>query len=351
MKILFITNIPSPYRVVFFNELGKKCELTVLYQKNSSSERDKKWVANTNNSYKSVVLKGIRTGVDNAFCPQIIKYLNDKSFDRIVICGIASPTEMLAIEWCKLCHKHYFLESDGGFSKTGKGLKERIKKHLVKNADGYFSTGIEHDNYYLTYGADEKKIKRYPFTSLKYEEILERPISKIEKKQIRNKLGIKEERVVLAVGQFIYRKGFDILLNIANQLDAGIYIVGGVPTEEYKAFKCENVHFKGFMTKNELKEYYYAADVFVHPTREDIWGLVINEAMACGLPVVTTDKCIAGLEMIKSGVNGYIVPVENSLKLKEAINKAFEINNPEGSLLVAKKFTIEKMVDRHLEIL
>ena len=50
--------------------------------------------------------------------------------------------------------------------------------------------------------------------------------------------------------------------------------------------------------------YYQAADMLVFPTREDIWGLVINEAMANGLPTVSTDKCVAALEMIKQGENG-----------------------------------------------
>lgn len=54
-----------------------------------------------------------------------------------------------------------------------------------------------------------------------------------------------------------------------------------------------------------------AADIFVHPTREDIWGLVVNEAMAKGLPVITTDRCVAGLELIKNESVGRIVPVEN----------------------------------------
>ena len=48
------------------------------------------------------------------------------------------------------------------------------------------------------------------------------------------------------------------------------------------------------------------------PTREDIWGLVINEAMAYGLPIITTDNCLAGLELIKNEENGYIIPVNNT---------------------------------------
>ena len=63
-----------------------------------------------------------------------------------------------------------------------------------------------------------------------------------------------------------------------------------------------------------------AADVFVMPTREDIWGLVINEAMAYGLPVVSTDKCIAALELVKNGRNGYIIPPNQPKEIAQKVN-------------------------------
>ena len=61
-----------------------------------------------------------------------------------------------------------------------------------------------------------------------------------------------------------------------------------------RKFKCKNVYFIEFKKSEELNEYYKAADIFVHPTREDIWGLVVNEAMAKGLPVVTTNNVLQG---------------------------------------------------------
>ena len=53
-----------------------------------------------------------------------------------------------------------------------------------------------------------------------------------------------------------------------------------------------------------------ASDLFVLPTREDIWGLVINEAMSFGLPIITTRKCIAGTELITDGENGYLLEAD-----------------------------------------
>lgn len=358
MKVLFLTNVPSPYRVEFFNQLGRECDLTVLYQKGVSSERDRKWKGVIGNHYKSVFMKGKSTGVDNAFCPEVIGYLKDKSFDVRIICGIASPTEMLAITYCKLHHIDYWLESDGGFAKSGNGIKETIKRFMVKGAGLYLSTGASHDNYYLHYGAEKDKLVRYPFSSVLEKDILPMPIADSEKQAIREKVGMTGQRIILSIGQFIHRKGFDVLLKAAKEIDGDIYIVGGMPTQEYidlgKQLKLNNVHYEGFKTKQELAEYYKAADIFVLPTREDIWGLVVNEAMAYGLPIITTDKCAAGVELVKG--NGYIVEVDNVEQFQEKAN--FLINNIDvlnqmaiRSLGIIHNYTIETMTRKHHELL
>lgn len=358
LKILFLTNIPSPYRVLFFNELGKMCDLTVLYQKSESTERNSEWFAKSENTYKSVFLEGKSIGVDNALCPSVIKYLRN-NYNAIIICGNASPTEILAIEWCKLRHIPYCIEGDGAFAKTGHGFKEKLKKHLITGGALFFSTCEEHDKYYTHYGATPSKVIRYRFSSLLEEDILSEMMSKEEKIALRSELGMKEKYIVLAVGQFIYRKGFDVLLEAATQFSSsiGVYIVGDNPTEEYLSFvrdnSLENVHFEGFKIKDELKKYYKAADIFVLPTREDIWGLVVNEAMAYGLPVVTTDRCNAGLELIQNGVNGYIVPVDSSLDIRNAIIKALSNKEIMGiaALDKIKEYTIENMAKDHIRIL
>lgn len=102
-------------------------------------------------------------------------------------------------------------------------------------------------------------------------------------------------------------------------------IVGDEPTQEFigmnNNMKLDNVVFVGFKTKKELKDYYIAADVFCLQTRGDVWGLVVNEAMAYGLPVITTDKCVAGIELIEDDKNGYVIPVEDYELLAEKIMK------------------------------
>ena len=66
------------------------------------------------------------------------------------------------------------------------------------------------------------------------------------------------------------------------------------------------------MDKKHLAEYYQASDLFVLPTRHDVWGLVIGEAMANGVSVITTDQCIAGINMLPES---QIIPVENEKEL------------------------------------
>ena len=96
-----------------------------------------------------------------------------------------------------------------------------------------------------------------------------------------------------------------------------------------------------------------AADLFVLPTREDIWGLVINEAMSFGLPVITTDRCIAGLELVGEK-NGRIIPSEDVEALRKSMNSILEL--PLETFFyenqkVILNYTIENMAKLHSEII
>lgn len=361
MRVLFLTNIPSPYRVDFFNEWGKFCDLTVTFEKRASDERDQSWQDYRFEHFHGIFLKGRPIHADTAFCPGIVKLVRQPSFDRIVCADFSSPTGMLAVQAMKNHRIPYWLESDGGFAKSQKGFKEKVKRHFIQGAQGYFSTAQTHDAYYMAYGASPDNIVRYPFTSLRREDILTAVPCPDEKRVLRNELGMTEEKIVLSVGQLIPRKGFDVLIHSMSKLPKtiGLYLVGGVPSKEYIALKeklgLHNIHFVGYKAKNDLQKYYRAADLFVLPTREDIWGLVINEAMANGLGIITTDRCIAGLELVQNGKNGFIVKVGDSAALAARINQALANDTArrmgEKSLERIHGYTIEAMVQRHIEIL
>lgn len=354
MRVLFQTNIPSPYRVDFFNELGKYCDLTVLFESHSAKDRDVAWSANRMKNFTPIYLKGKRVGTAEAICPSIIKYLSKKKYDVIVIGFFSSPTGMIAVEYMRIRHIPFVLSSDGGVVKNDAGIKHKIKQHFISAASAWLSTGKTTTEYLTYYGADSKQVYIYPFTSVMAEDILKQPLTITEKQEYRKLLKMEEDKVILSVGQFIYRKGYDVLLKACKQLDdsIGVYIVGGKPTEEYlnlkEQFGLEHVHFVNFMTKDKLANYYKAADLFVLPTREDIWGLVINEAMAYGLPVITTTKCVAGVEMVKDGVNGQIIPVEDVGALTKSIKNALE-RSMNGAIETAKEYSIEKMALAHMQ--
>ena len=123
-----------------------------------------------------------------------------------------------------------------------------------------------------------------------------------------------------------------------------------------KKLKLDNVFFVGFKSKNELKEYYEAVDIFCLQTRGDVWGLVVNEAMACGLPVITTNRCVAGLELIQDDFDGYIVDAEDYHAVADRI--VHLISQPmllqemsRNALEIIKSYTIENMALAHGKVL
>lgn len=358
MKVLYTTTVPAPYKVDMFEELGKLCDLTVVFEKRKLSYREEGWLRNDFQNFDAVFLKGVNIK-DKMISTEIINIIRSEKFDAIIIGVYSTPSAMLAIEYMKMKNIQYILSSDGGLIKNDSYLSKTIKTRYIGAASAWLSTGVVTSEYLYHYGADRNNTFVYPFSSVKEADVLKTGISKAEKREKRFQIGVLEEHCVVSVGQFIQRKGFDLLLTACKDIprNIGFYIIGGTPTEEYIAMKKEyelsNVHFIGFKTKEELADYYMAADLFVLPTREDIWGLVVNEAMAYGLPVVTTDKCVAGLEMVEEGVTGSIIHINDVGSLRKQILYWLEKDNIDSQavLSIAQKYTIESMAKRHAEIL
>ena len=365
-KILFITNIPSPYRIDFFNEFGKYTELTVVFEAKGASDQGIKFDWNYENisNFKAIFLSDGDIK-ENRINFNLFKKINFTRYDMIFVTSYSYMTEMAGIIYLKIRRIPYFMEIDGGTLHKENVIKRHYKKFLISGAMGYFSPSKKTDEYLIYYGVSKDDIYRYPFTSLKEEEILNEPIKESEKKTLKRELNVKEDVMILGIGQFIYRKGWDVLLKAAAKLQnkgIGLYIVGGEITDEYinikRVYGLSNVHFKRFIPKEQIKKYYKAADIFTLPTREDIWGLVVNEALSFGLPVITTDQCGAGVELINSS-NGIIVKSDCVDQLYDAlsylINKisdTVERNNyAKSALKTANKYTIQAMVREHIKLI
>lgn len=360
-RVLYLTSIASPYRVRFFDELSKYCDVTVLYYDRSDEQKDRSadWFTSGSGAHRGVQLRQrVATIAGESLCLDVISWLKQK-FDVVVIHGYSSTTAMLAIAWLKLHKIPFWLEVDGGLIREESAKKYRFKKMLVGSADRWLSSGDATTDFLVHYGAVRERCVKYPFSSLEERDILPEPVSREEKMELRRELRMQCDKMVLSIGQFIPRKGFDILLKAAAKLKAkaDIFIVGGEPTAEYLKM-CEdlgltNIHFVGFMKKEKLADVYRAADLFVLSTREDIWGLVINEAMACALPVITTDRCVAGLELVEEGVSGYIVPVEDAAALAEKMDAVLSGSMEAmgaAALERIRPYTIENMARGHAKV-
>ncbi|QJD87183.1 glycosyltransferase family 4 protein [Cohnella herbarum] len=360
MKVLFITNIPSPYRVEFFNELGKYCSLTVWFEAENESNRS--WnVEKSKMNFSYEFLKGITIGLDKHVNWSIIKALRASRFDIYVLGCYSSPTEMAAIQWLRSHRIPFLLNSDGGFIARERDWKHRIKKYFISSATGWLSSGQQCTKYLTHYGADPAFVYEYPFASLSYSEKERSPMRPERLESFKRQERLKS-KVILSIGQFISRKGFAELLKASPQLDDGqtsLVIVGGGPLkDEYKKIikdmELDHVVLKDFMSREQLIEFYRAADLFVLPTHQDVWGLVINEAISFGLPVVTTTGAGAAYDLVDDGRNGFVVDVRN---MNEFVRKCqYLLDNDAAraefgavSQSISCRYTIKQMASRHME--
>lgn len=361
-KLLVVSTFPAPYRVKLFQILAAKYEIDLFFETGSDQNRNKEWFATTD-EYSFAMLncldgkKKYRSAMKNI-----------DRYDVVFIYDYWTKTQMRLQLRCRLRKVPFVLNCDGALPATFTKrniIKDTIKRFFIKDAAMYMAGGENARKYFIHYGASSQDIVVHNFSSMAKKEIEDIAKLRWDKKGIRDYLNLPDKRIVLGIGQFIERKGFDLLLQAwdsANTENAFLVIVGGGEMENrYKQFlkrkNITNVRIEGYRKPEELNKYYYASDVFVLPTREDIWGLVINEAMAFGLPIITTTSCGAGLELIEDDKNGRLVPVDNVNCLAEALEKYLMSNDNELEDIarinkeIILNYSLDYMALKHEEVI
>ena len=152
-----------------------------------------------------------------------------------------------------------------------------------------------------------------------------------EKFSLKKKLNISPSaKIILSVAKFSEREApWDLLkaFKLINGMNLHLLLVGDGPLrnelEEYvnKNF-INNVTFSGYVKYPELPKFYGICDLFVHTSNNEPWGVSVQEAMAAGLPVITSEYVGASIDLIKKGENGFIYNSGNIQDLKAKLSNA-----------------------------
>ena len=136
MKVLFMTNYPSPYRVDFFNELGKLCDLDVSFEETPEvqTHRNKNWFHTNYDNFKPIFLKHFISKHGHCVISfEIINLIKKNNYDAIIVGMYSTYTAMLAIMYMRAHKIHYWISSDGGIKKMVMVSKKKLRKKQKKN--------------------------------------------------------------------------------------------------------------------------------------------------------------------------------------------------------------------------
>ena len=211
---------------------------------------------------------------------------------------------------------------------TRRWWKELAKNFLFARVDGVETPGNQARAYARRYNAPDDRIF-YARHTVDVEHFSSGRIAAMPvRERLRSELGLRGVTFVY-VGRLWWGKGVNYLLDAFAEVqqrlkgsEVSLLLLGdgadeGKLREQCRRKSIQNVVFAGFKQKPELPRYYTAADVFVFPTLGDPYGLVVDEAMACSLPIVSTSEAGEIRDRVADGVNGYIVPAEDAPALAD----------------------------------
>jgi glycosyltransferase involved in cell wall biosynthesis len=325
-RVLLLNNVPAPYFDPLFERLGRESEwhLTVCYS--SSWNRDVGWdEKNVGDckAHQTIILDRMRPGLKrrlgspSAAAMAIAGILNSQRPHYLICYGYTLKPQIAAITWAMLTGTPFAVIGDANiYCDNARGLKRLLRgwwlRRVTQRASALITIGVANRLFWESYGARPHQLfeARFAVDNDFYARASE--ARRAESVVLREKLGLTDSIVFLFVGRLIKRKNVDLIVRAARQVNdnrIAVVIAGtGEELVSLKAMAGDNprVIFPGLVVPDELPLYYAMADVLVLPASQEPWGLVVNEAMACGLAVIAHRHCGATIDLVSED-NGVVL--------------------------------------------
>ncbi len=347
MRVLIIHNQAwAHYKSVLFQEINRvfkknypESELLVahiaLYESSRAVMTDDEKVTY---DYPQVVL--FRRSLDSVTFSERLRALFNifRKFkpDVLNINGWFDPAQIVLALYAKMLGVKLVISSESSaLDRPRKNVKESLKTRFLRQSDAFFCFGKTSVNYLKSLGIAEEMIPvkkaavvdnvliSKAFTAAKQSAVMPR----------------KRARNFIYVGRLAKEKNLSTLLAAYRQCqklpiasDWGLVFVGDGPLkhslmEEAADNGLSGVRFAGGMSWHKVPEQLALADVLILPSLSEPWGLVVNEAMVCGMPVIASQNCGCVDDLVHNGENGFVFDPADQNELADAMQHY--INHPE----------------------
>lgn len=371
MKLLIIHNILwSHYKNALFSELYQQSQkkgisIKVLQmarneQSRASFETTDKSFFEANYPYDLLFDDFAEKISSLELFKAILRKIKQYKPDVINITGFYSWVHLAIITYCKLSNIKIIMSND---STRGDNLvvgwKELVKKKIISWCDGFFCFGSLATQYMLELGASPKKILAKHCGVVDNQKVIE-----LYNQAKNNSLQLDlPKHNFIYVGRFFEHKNLLMLLDAfqcANQQqDWGLILLGGGEQKNELEHYIEQKELKNVFLIDgkpwyEVPKYLALADVLVLPSKSEPWGLVVNEAMACKMPVIVSDKCGCHADLVQQSKNGFVFNHQSTKELSAYLS-FFIQNHTEISIMglngfeTIKAFSPQNAVNEMLE--
>lgn len=234
-------------------------------------------------------------------------------------------------------------------TKITENLAKKLSKDFCNTNDLIIAPSTKIKNYLKKWGV--KKDVKILATGIDFKEFSKKTAKELN--LFRDKYNIKKsDKVLLFLARIAKEKNIDFLIKSLKTLDSNykLLMVGDGPYKKeienkVKKEKIDNIIFTGYLDRNNVSLAYQVSDIFVFSSTSETQGLVIAEAMGCGLPIIAL-KDAAMSDMVENGINGYLTN-KNYKEFSEKIMKLFKDKKlykkmSEQSIKKSKEFSIQK---------